>query len=353
MTIATELPMADPISMAPVSAVRLSIVIKALNEERYIEEAVRSAVAVAEHVGGEVILADSGSTDRTVEIASRYPIRIVQLANRDERCCGIGPQLGYQHAQGAFVWIADGDQVLFPDFADRALAMLDAQADLAGVAGAVNEVVIENLEFERRNRIKPDLAAEGRESRWLSQGGIYRRSAIESVGHFSDRNLHSYEEYDLGRRLRGRNWRLVRIPVVSCDHYGHSGRSYKLLWRRLTSRYAYGSGEALRAALAQGDALRMVGEIGEIKLWLVNLAFWAAMIVLAVLTAIDRWWALPLIVVALVPLAAALVKTRNLERAVFTVASWGIFTTGFVLGWFRPRVAPDSPIASKDLSPQR
>jgi glycosyltransferase involved in cell wall biosynthesis len=350
MAITTEMPNADPTEAAPVSAMRLSIVIKALNEERHIEAAVQSALAVVARVGGEVILADSASTDRTVEIAARYPVRIVQLANSGERCCGIGPQLGYQYAQGAFVWIADGDQILYPDFAEQALAMLDAEPDLAGVAGAVNEEVVENLEFERRSRSKPDLAAGAVPMKWLVQGGIYRRAAIESVGHFSDRNLHSYEEYDLGRRLGAAKWRLVRIGMTSCDHFGHSGGSYRLLWRRLTSRYAYGCGEALRAAAAQGQARRMLGDIREARLWLVNLAWWVAMLVFAGLTFWSPWWGGALLIAALLPFAAAFAKTRSPSRALFTVASWNVFTLGFVIGLLRGRTSPTDWIASNQLA---
>src|SRR6476659_2248742 len=76
--------------------VTVSIIIKALNEERHIEAAVRSALAAIGALDGEVILADSGSSDRTIEIARQYPIAIVQLAHPAERRCGIGPQLGYQ-----------------------------------------------------------------------------------------------------------------------------------------------------------------------------------------------------------------------------------------------------------------
>ena len=69
---------------------KLSIGIKALNEEADIAAAIESALAAAEPFAGEVVLADSGSTDRTIEIARSYPVRIVQLANIGERCCGAG-----------------------------------------------------------------------------------------------------------------------------------------------------------------------------------------------------------------------------------------------------------------------
>ena len=74
---------------------------------------------VDESVGGEVILADSYSTDRTVKIASRYPVRIVQLRHPEERCCGVGPQLGYQYAQGEFIYLMDGDMTLLEGFLEH------------------------------------------------------------------------------------------------------------------------------------------------------------------------------------------------------------------------------------------
>ena len=72
-----------------------SIIIKALNEEKGIAATLQSALRTLKAVGGEVILADSCSSDRTVEIARGFPVRIVQLTHPQERCCGVGPQLGY------------------------------------------------------------------------------------------------------------------------------------------------------------------------------------------------------------------------------------------------------------------
>ena len=58
----------------------VSIIIKALNEERRIALAIESALAALSGIDGEVILADGGSTDRTLEIAREYPIVIVGAA---------------------------------------------------------------------------------------------------------------------------------------------------------------------------------------------------------------------------------------------------------------------------------
>lgn len=57
----------------------VSIIIKTLNEEKRIAEAVESALKALPGGKVEVIVADSGSTDRTIEIAQSYPIKISTL----------------------------------------------------------------------------------------------------------------------------------------------------------------------------------------------------------------------------------------------------------------------------------
>src|SRR5439155_3968526 len=101
-------------------------------------------------VGGEVILADSHSTDRTVELASQYPVRIVQLSNADERCCGIGPQLGFQHARGEYVYILDGDMRMLEGFLPEALTFLAQHPEVGGVGGRLVELNTESLEYRER-----------------------------------------------------------------------------------------------------------------------------------------------------------------------------------------------------------
>lgn len=126
---------------------RVSVIIKALNEEKKISAAIESALRAVRKVGGEVILADSCSTDKTVELALAYPIRIVQLANADERCCGVGPQLGYQHSHGEFVYLLDGDMQMLEGFLEVALDFMLAHPEVAGVGGQVVELNTESLEY--------------------------------------------------------------------------------------------------------------------------------------------------------------------------------------------------------------
>src|SRR5271163_1464144 len=134
---------------------KLSVVITVYNEEKNIARAVESSLAAIAPYRGEVIVADSGSTDRTVEIALGFPAIVAQLKYPYERCCGISPQLGYQQSTGEYVYILDGDMTLDAAFIGAALKWFESDPRIAGVGGFVGEMRIANLDF--RSRFRPQL----------------------------------------------------------------------------------------------------------------------------------------------------------------------------------------------------
>ena len=167
-----------PLTSPSQQQLTLSIIIKALNEERYIASAIESALGSVGEIDGEVILADGGSTDRTIEIARQYPIIIVQLNQTKDRSCGSGAQLGFQYSRGRYLLLMDGDMRLDPGFLPVAIEMLEQNPRLAGVGGKISEPVEVNEEYEQRHkRFNPDNHV-GPVTR-LDSSGLYRRAAIE------------------------------------------------------------------------------------------------------------------------------------------------------------------------------
>jgi len=326
----------------------VSIIIKALNEEEGIAATLESALRAVQVVGGEVILADSCSTDRTVEIARGYPVRIVQLAHADERCCGVGPQLGYQSARGEFLYLVDGDMQLVDGFLEQALSFMRSHPDIAGVGGRVLEMNLDNPEYQTRNDHWAQEKS-GASSR-LDCGGLYRRSAIQAVGYFSDRNLHSYEEFDLAARLRTLGWGLWRLPVDAVSHYGHTTRPYQLLWRRWHSGYLWGLGEMLRAS-ARGPQQRLrlaLQEIHEIRLYTAVLMWWMVLLALLCLPASPPVRVGAMATLLLAPLALMTWRKRSLARGLYAVTAWCFNAAGMVRGLLqKPRFS--QPIADSRL----
>lgn len=325
---------------------RVTVIIKALNEEDNICAAIESSLQAVAEVGGEVVLADSLSTDRTVELASRYPIRIVQLANAGERCCGVGPQLGYQHSSGEYVYILDGDMRMVRGFLPQALMFLAQHPEVAGVAGRVVELNTKSLEYRERGLRAQAHLAPGEVDR-LDGGGLYRRLAIEESGYFSDRNLHSYEEFDLAVRLRALGWKLWRLPVKAVTHYGHEAPPYRLLMRRWRSRYACGLGELLRASAGERRMRLVLRGARELRLYCAVLAWWATLLSLPFLPLVPGARLVAFAALACAPLALMLWRKRSLRRATYSVVSWCFNAAGLVRGVLRRRRPAAEPIASR------
>jgi GT2 family glycosyltransferase len=329
----------------------VSVVIKALNEEKNICAAIESALAAVAAVGGEVVLADSCSTDRTVELASRYPVRVVQLANAGERCCGAGTQLGFQHARGEYVYILDGDMRMVPGFLERALTFLAQHPEVGGVGGRLIELNTESLEYRERAARNHAHMQPGEVDR-LDGGGLYRRIAVEQAGFLSDRNLHSYEEFDLAVRLRARGWKLWRLPVDAVTHFGHDTPPYALLARRWRTKYVCGLGELLRGAWGRPHMKLVLRDLRELRLYAAVLAWWLALASIPLwplpVAQGAAWLERPVLfaLLAAAPFALMALRKRSIGRAVHSVVSWCFNAAGLVRGLLSPRVAPTAPIAS-------
>lgn len=89
-------------------SVEVSVVIPCLNEAHSIEYCVHKAASafLAAHIQGEVVVADNGSMDGSIEIAQRLGARVVHALGR-----GYGSALrqGIEGAKGKFIIIGDAD----------------------------------------------------------------------------------------------------------------------------------------------------------------------------------------------------------------------------------------------------
>jgi glycosyltransferase involved in cell wall biosynthesis len=335
-------------STFPQPACRVSVVVKAFNEEKRIQAAIESALRAVSAVGGEVVLADSCSTDRTIELARAYPIRIVQLAHPDERCCGVGPQLGFQHSHGEFVYILDGDMQLLDGFLEQALAVLTQHVDVAGVGGRVVEQNKESLEHLARGERLWAQRAPGSVDR-LDGGGLYRRSAIEDAGYLSNRNLHSYEEFDLAVRLHVLGWRLWLLPLDAVNHFAHDAPPYRLLMRRWRSRYLCGLGELVRSATGQPHLRLVLHGLRELQLYLAVLAWWVMLFSILFWPVSAAWRLAYFCALLAAPVLLMTWRKRSVTKAIYAVISWCFNAAGLMRGFLRAQRPAHTLISSQIL----
>ena len=228
----------------------VSILIKALNEEAKIQSCLDSACRAVSDIDGEIVLVDSMSTDKTVEIAKRYPVRIIQFKDKGDIGCGAAVQLGYEHAKGTYIYVLDGDMQLAPDFLRTAIKFLQDHSNVAGVGGKLVDTSLKNSDDRRRQQYYSRLLAPINVDH-LAGGGLYRREAIESAGYLANRWLQAAEELELGLRLVAASWKLVRLPDIAVLHTGHDESSLSLVRRLLMRGRMSAYGVLLRNAVGK------------------------------------------------------------------------------------------------------
>jgi glycosyltransferase involved in cell wall biosynthesis len=97
-----------------------SIVIRAFNEEKHIGKLL-SGIQLQAYPTKEIILVDSGSSDNTLEIASQYPVKVVQI-DSSEFTFGRSLNWGINAASGDLVVIISAHcYPVYPDWLDKLL----------------------------------------------------------------------------------------------------------------------------------------------------------------------------------------------------------------------------------------
>jgi len=118
----------------------VSCIIIFLNEERFLEEAIRSVFAQT-YPNWELMLVDDGSTDRSSEIARRYAadnperVRYLEHPAHENRGMSASRNLGFSHTHGCYIALLDGDDAWLPNKLVDQVAILNDHPDAAMTYG--------------------------------------------------------------------------------------------------------------------------------------------------------------------------------------------------------------------------
>jgi cellulose synthase/poly-beta-1,6-N-acetylglucosamine synthase-like glycosyltransferase len=189
----------------------LSIVVIARNEEEHIGATLESVIRHTADIDREIIVVDSDSSDRTVAMATRYPVTIVELPSSEHLSPSAGRYAGTRASSGETLLFVDGDMILCDGWIR---SMMDALADpgLAGVSGILYWI----KPGEPLHTTAPYRSQPGEQS-FLGGAAAYRRGALEAAGTFHP-FLRGEEERELGYRLRRKGYRLRRIDAPMAYH---------------------------------------------------------------------------------------------------------------------------------------
>lgn len=229
---------------------KVSIVIRSKNEERFIGQVLEQIFSQDFREPFEVLVLDSGSADQTLQIVSRFPVRLYQT---DPKAFTFGRALNY----GAS--LAAGDNVVYLSahcvpVNDQWLAKLIAPLEdetVVATFGRQEPVMgvnlIEELELSAVFPQDPDRPPM---SIFSNANCAIRRWVIEKYPF--DEGIPASEDF-LWRKLLPEEMRSVYVPTASVYHshplslrywagrFRINGECVQYLDRRLGIRYSWGS----------------------------------------------------------------------------------------------------------------
>lgn len=325
----------------------LAVVLISKNQEWNIARLLESVLSETRSLlSKEIVLVDSASTDRTVDIAQSYPIDILRLRPDQRLTPAAGRYTGLKHTTGDLVLFLDGDMELYPGWLEKGLRLIQSLPDVAVATGQLLD-----LPQAAGPDDKPSLPAKDTDAfTQVRQGGgaaLYRRSVLEAVGQFNP-YLYSEEEPELCVRIRHAGHRVIRLDYPIAYHYSDpAGTLSTLVGRRRRNLYL-GAGQNLRYHLGS-EAFwpyfkeRGYGFLPILALVAGLLSFWGSL-----KSRRWHWFGLWILMLTSVVVGDACRK-HSLHRTIHSLLERAFFTEGTIRGFLLEPLAPDSYPGRSDV----
>lgn len=198
------------------SSLRISLVIRCYNEEQHIGKLL-AGISQQTVRDVEIIIVDSGSTDATLAIASRYPVKIIQIAPADFTF-GRALNIGCEAAAGDYIVLASAHVYpLYRDWLEKLVAnFTDDRIALVYGKQRGNE---QSRYSEQRIFEKwfPDSSVNFQSHPFCNNANAaIRRSVWQSIPY--DENLTGLEDLDWARKVLMAGYRVSYCAEAEIIH---------------------------------------------------------------------------------------------------------------------------------------
>ena len=195
----------------------ISIYIPCHNAESYIARCLDS-ILIQTIKPIEILIIDDGSNDKTIDIATKYPVEIIRLPSHPGLAAARNAAI--KAARGEFVASLDADCIPEPRWLENLAKNLE-DGRVAGAGG----MLVENYREKPADRWR---AVHMRQNWGVTKvvnppflfgcNTLFRKSALEEVGLYDERFSTNGEDVDISFRLRGKNYSLVYDPSSVVRH---------------------------------------------------------------------------------------------------------------------------------------
>lgn len=186
----------------------VSVVIPVYNGEKYLGEAIQSALAQT-FERFEVIVIDDGSTDKTAEVARSFcSLPRVKYNYQPNGGTGAARNRGIEAASGDILSFLDADDLWLPGKLELQMSAFHKDPEIEAVFGHVRQFYSPELDEANRNKIRcPDEITPG----YLPYTMVIKRAAFFRVGLF-ETNWQVGQDVSWMMRAKEQGLRALMLP---------------------------------------------------------------------------------------------------------------------------------------------
>lgn len=177
----------------------ISIVIPSYNQEKYLRQAIESALN--QTIKCEVIVIDDGSTDNSLLIAQEYSVKLISQVNKG---LASARNTGIMNATGEYILFLDADDMLMPNCAET---LLNTGKEIICPSLKCFGVSQETIILMDNPRLE-DFRSGNR----VGYCGLIKKSILQEIGGYSPRMLHGYEDLHLWMNLLHKGYEIHTYP---------------------------------------------------------------------------------------------------------------------------------------------
>lgn len=194
---------------------KISCIVPAYNQAEYLSDAIESVLEQTRKC--EIIVINDGSTDNTREIAEKYPVKLINQANKG---LASARNTGIMNATGDYILPLDSDDILLETCVEKIEEAIEANhADVIAPSfkqfGASNlEVILSHIPSIEELMV----------SNYLPYFSAVKKEVLLEVGGYNPRMTWGYEDWDLWIDIFKRNKSLCLLsePLVLYRTKEHS-----------------------------------------------------------------------------------------------------------------------------------
>ena len=199
--------------------VRVSLIIRTLNESRYLNELLRAVTAQeTDGFGCEVVIVDSGSTDNTLDIATQYGCRILKIS-REDFSFGRSLNIGCEAASGDFLVMISGHCV--PSHGRWLMNLIKPLSDGVADYSYGRQLGGDRTHFSEKRifaKYFPAHHSNGQNPYFCNNANSAITHAAWSKFRFNE-TLTGLEDIELAQRLVNSGGKVSYVPEAQAYHY--------------------------------------------------------------------------------------------------------------------------------------